>query len=418
MIEWKTTDLGSVCENVSDTFDFSNHESAIFINTGDVLEGNFLHNNYMNVQLLPGQAKKRIRINDILFSEIRPANKRYAFVKNIDTSDYVVSTKFMIIRAFDCIHPEYLYLFLTSNKNLRDFQKIAESRSGTFPQITFDSVSKLNFSLPLISEQKSIASILSSLDYKIENLRQQNKTLEKIAQTLFKHWFVDFEFPNEQGKPYKGSGGKMINSELGSIPEVWLVSKVGKEIETLGGGTPSTKEESFWKNGSISWYSPTDLTKSAFIFSKNTEKKITLQGLSKSSTKLFAAYSVLLTSRATIGEISINLETACTNQGFITLIPNSYYNVFFLYEWVKSQIRMIKQLASGSTFPELSKSDFRNFDLIKPDDSVMNEYFEFTNTFFKSIENNENQIQNLTKTRDTLLPKLMSGEIRINPEVS
>jgi len=280
---------------------------------------------------------------------------------------------------------------------------------------------ELKIYCPPIEEQRAIAAALSCLDRKIENLRKQNETLEKIAQTLFKHWFVDFEFPfdfsqgkpDPNGKPYKSSGGPMKPSELGKIPANWRVGALGNEIETLGGGTPSTKEPNYWVDGDVPWYSPTDLTKSKTLFSLSSEKKITKQGLTKSSAKLFPAYSILLTSRATIGEITINTQPACTNQGFITLIPNERFSVYFLYGWLLTQIKLIKQLASGSTFPELSKSTFRKFLFLIPGSRHLEQYNQAIQPPFEKIENNIRQIQTLTKTRDALLPKLMSGKLRI-----
>ena len=298
---------------------------------------------------------------------------------------------------------------------------------------------------PLNFLRKQLVTLFEGIDRKIENLRRQNETLERIAQTLFKQWFVDFEFPFDastnsaqrfaqdrpfdastssaqyfaQGKPsadcqpYKSSGGAMQPSELGEIPAGWRVGKLGDEVKTLGGGTPSTKEPDYWVDGDIPWYSPTDLTKSNTLFSLSSEKQITRLGLDKSSAKLFPAYSILLTSRATIGEITINTKPACTNQGFITLVPNDNFSVYFLHGWLLTQINLIKQLASGSTFPELSKSTFRNFLFLIPKPEVLEKYNHAIEPLFKKVENNIRQIQTLTKTRDALLPKLMSGQLRI-----
>jgi type I restriction enzyme, S subunit len=191
--DWKILSLGEIAENVSRPFNFSGRNDVVFINTGDVLEGKFLHSKRESPNGLPGQAKKRIERGDILFSEIRPANKRYALV-DFDSDDFVVSTKFMVLRLInETIDPKFFYIQLTSSKILNDFQKIAESRSGTFPQITFDSVSYYPFHIPSIIEQRAIAHILGSLDDKIELNRRMNQTLEQMARAIFKSWFVDFD---------------------------------------------------------------------------------------------------------------------------------------------------------------------------------------------------------------------------------
>ena len=305
------------------------------------------------------------------------------------------------------------YLFYLFKSKIGRYLLKTILRQVAVSGITGTDLVRLKIPLPFPKEQKQIADILSCLDNKIDNLRRQNETLEKIAQTLFKRWFIDFEFPNDDGKPYKSSGGAMVASELRDIPAGWRVGKLGEEVETVGGGTPSTTEPSYWENGDIYWYSPTDLTKSKTVFSLDTSKKITKLGLDKSSARLFPKYSILMTSRATIGEVTINTNYACTNQGFITLIPNSLFDTFYLFCWLKTQLTKVNLLASGSTFPELSKSDFRNFDFLIPSNHLVLGFRELVTPLFLRIETNTKQIQTLTKTRDTLLPKLMSGQIRV-----
>lgn len=156
---------------------------VVFINTGDVLEGDFLHAKRSPHAGLPGQAKKSIRPDDILFSEIRPANKRYAYV-DFDSSDYVVSTKFMIIRGSKEIHPRLLYRILTAKETLDEFQVQAESRSGTFPQITFDSISHLPIVLPPIDVQEAFQQAVGKLDAQIKVDKQQSRTLATLRDTL------------------------------------------------------------------------------------------------------------------------------------------------------------------------------------------------------------------------------------------
>jgi type I restriction enzyme S subunit len=294
-------------------------------------------------------------------------------------------------------------------------QHLINTWANTSVQATINlkEVKQLPIPYPPSKERENIVQFITCIEQKIENLRRQNETLEQIAQTLFKNWFIDFEFPNVDDKPYKSSGGAIIASELGDIPEGWKFSAIGDEVETVGGGTPLTTELSYWENGDIPWYSPTDLTKAKTLFSIDSEKKITKLGLQKSSARLFPKYSLLLTSRATIGELTINTKEACTNQGFITIIPNTKFSVYFLYGWLLTKIRIIKQLASGSTFPEISKTNFRCLDFLIPESNILEKHEQLTKPIYKKIETNIFQIQTLTKTRDSLLPKLMSGQIRV-----
>ncbi len=180
---WCVRKLGDLARNISKTFDFSARSQVIFINTGDVLLGSFLHNNRISKEGLPGQAKKSINQNDILISEIRPANGHYAYV-DFDSSEYVVSTKFMIIRASDDIEPRFLYRILTLQKTLAELQLIAESRSGTFPQITFDSISYFPIILAPKTIQLAFLRVVNLLEKQIKINDSQSNTLRGIRDTL------------------------------------------------------------------------------------------------------------------------------------------------------------------------------------------------------------------------------------------
>ena len=221
--------LGDILTSISETIS-REQQTAIFLNTSDISEGKFLHKKSSVVQELPGQAKKKIKNGDILFSEIRPKNKRYAVVNVSNPNDYVVSTKLMVLRikAPSKYYLQYIYQKLISQKMLHQINEIAESRSGTFPQITFDAIKNIELNLPSLEEQKRIADILTALDDKIELNNQMNQTLEEIASLLYKRWFVDFEFPDDKGNPYKSSGGEMVESELGMIPKGWEVKELGE----------------------------------------------------------------------------------------------------------------------------------------------------------------------------------------------
>lgn len=296
------------------------------------------------------------------------------------------------------VNNKFIYYLLKSNIDL-----LLQNASGsTFQEISGSVVKNLEFDFPPLEEQKSIASILSAIDDKIENNLSINKTLEEMAMALYKHWFVDFG-------PFQD--GEFVESELGRIPKGWEVRKIGEVIETLGGGTPSTTTKEYWKDGDILWYSPTDLTRENSLFSFDTAKKITALGLQKSSAKMFPANSLLMSSRATIGLLTINTKEACTNQGFITMLPNDKLTVYQLYFWVKDNMDLIVSKANGSTFKEISKSNFRDLEIVVP--NSIESYIEQTKDIFEQIKNNTSENQTLTQLRDTLLPKLISGEVRL-----
>lgn len=297
--------------------------------------------------------------------------------------------------------PKYLFY----NLKVLDFASM--DVGSAIPSLTTELLKKIEIDLPPIEEQKSIAAILSAIDDKIENNLAINKTLEEMAMALYKHWFVDFG-------PFQN--GEFVESELGRIPKGWEVKKIGEVIETLGGGTPSTTTKEYWEEGEIFWYSPTDLTRENSLYSFDTAKKITALGLQKSSAKMFPENSLLMSSRATIGLLTINTKEACTNQGFITMLPNEKLNVYQLYFWVKDNMDLIISKANGSTFKEISKSNFRDLDIVVPN-SIEN-YIEQSKDIFEQIKNNTSENQTLIQLRDTLLPQLISGEVRLKEFVS
>lgn len=302
----------------------------------------------------------------------------------------------------DNLHSKkYIYYLMKSEYFLKYIVNTAQG-SANQASIKLTDIFDFKFEIPSFLEQQSIASILSAIDDKIENNLAINKTLEEMAMALYKHWFVDFG-------PFQG--GKFVESELGMIPKGWEVKKIGDVIETLGGGTPSTTVKEYWEDGDILWYSPTDLTKENSLFSIDTAKKITPLGLQKSSAKMFPINSLLMSSRATIGLLTINTKEACTNQGFITMLPNDSLSIYQLYFWAKQNMELIISKSNGSTFKEISKSNFRDLAILVSVNTGT--YIEETKNIFDKIKNNLEENQTLTQLRDSLLPKLISGEVRL-----
>lgn len=386
MSEWQEVKLGSIVESVSETFKFTD-KPVVFLNTSDIHADKFLHSDLSDPKTLPGQAKKRIRKGDLLFSEIRPANKRYALV-NFDADDYVVSTKLMVLRSKGNIDPRFLKLFLTSEETLDYLQMIAEDRSGTFPQITFDILDQMELMVPSLPEQKAIASVLNSLDDKIDLLHRQNNTLEVMAETIFRQWFVE------------------------EVQEDWEECALDELISVKGGTTPSTKEPSFW-NGNVSWTSPRDLSNQQSVFMFDTERKITEKGLAQIGSGLLPVGTVLMSSRAPIGYLAISDIPVAINQGYIAIVCDKLVSNYFMYLWCKVNMEQIKNAGNGSTFEEISKSNFKALITIKPSEDVLLKFNTSAEAIFAKIKTNQRQIQTLEKLRDNLLPKLMSGEVRI-----
>jgi type I restriction enzyme S subunit len=261
------------------------------------------------------------------------------------------------------------------------------------PILNKSNFESLSFEIPQsIEEQKAIAAILTAFDDKIENLQAQNKTLESIAQTIFKEWFGKYQIGDD-------------------LPEGWRVGKLGEVVKICGGTTPSTKNINFW-NGNIHWTSPKDLSNSKEMFLLSTQKKITEEGLKQISSGLLPKKTLLLSSRAPVGYVSLTNIKLAVNQGFIALYPNQYLSNNYMYLWLKTNMRIVENAANGSTFLEISKTSFRNINCIIPEKNILNKFDNLVNPLFQKTLSNLLQIQTLKQTRDTLLPKLMSGQIR------
>jgi len=269
--------------------------------------------------------------------------------------------------------------------------------------ITLDSIRAYKLDVPPLTVQHKIAGILSAYDDLIENNLRRIKILEDMAQSLYREWFVHFRFPGHEST-------KMIDSPLGPIPEDWEVKKVEEVFDIVGGGTPSKKMAEYWIDGNIQWYSPRDLTAENTMFMENSANQINELGLKKSSAKLVPANSVMLTSRATIGAIAINTTPACTNQGFITCLPNSRTPVNFLYQWLNANVDMFISHSSGATFKEISKGVFRQLNFLLPSQQQVNQYENLIKPISKQLLNLQRRNTNLRQTRDLLLPKLLTPD--------
>ncbi|MCI6691407.1 MAG: restriction endonuclease subunit S [Clostridium sp.] len=393
---WVSIKLGELIESVSVRHDFKK-EKLIFLNTSDVLEGKVLHQNYSEVSTMPGQAKKSIKKDDILFSEIRPKNKRFAYI-DFDATDYVVSTKLMVLRKKSMlIDNKFLYKLLTSDRMLNYLQHIAEGRSGTFPQITFSELKNIEVLLPPMQEQILIAKMLDDLDEKIQLNNKINNNLEKIAESIFKQWFVDFDFSNQNGEPYKSSGGEMIESELGEIPKGWEVFTLDKVATISAGGD---KPKVFSKISFDEYVVP--------IYSNGIDN----EGLyGYTDTPKIYEESVTVSARGTIGYVCLRQQPYFPIVRLISLIPNN--NIIsskYLYLYLKS----INITGTGTTQQQLTVPDFKKTKISIPKYNIMKNFTEIINPIFKEIILKKLENIKLSNLRDTLLPKLMSGEITIN----
>jgi type I restriction enzyme S subunit len=319
----------------------------------------------------------------------------------------------------------YIYWFF---KQWNVTVELAQNAGGSANQANISGklIKSLEINLPPLPEQKSIAAILSSLDAKIENLRQQNKTLEKIAQILFKHWFVDFEFPScakaSAGKPHKSSGGKMIDSELGHIPQGWRLENLGSICEKISKGTTPTQNETKGLEKDVSFLKVKDLNDYGDINLDSIEKIPRSVHETKQKRSILHVNDILFSIAGTIGRVAIipnSLDDCNINQALAYIRLRSKNTLLeYTYLWLRST-ETLYEISSNivqAVQSNVSLGVLSSLSLIIPSDQILIKWSNVIKPIFNKIDCNKNQIQTLTKTRDTLLPKLMSGDIRVPQE--
>lgn len=375
-MEWKEVDICQLCDSVSETYK-GNASEVVLINTSDVLDGKCLNHEYVPNKKLKGQFKKTFRKGDILYSEIRPANKRFCFV-DFEPKDYIASTKLMVLRAHEDVDPQYLYQILRSNDTLAQLQMLAESRSGTFPQITYSELSSIMVSLPSQKAQKNIVSILSCLDRKIELNNKINADLEEMAQAIFKNWFVDFE-------PFKD--GKFVDSELGMIPEGWKVGCLG-DLITIKYGKDHKKLE----DGTFPVYGSGGFMR--FV-----------------NSWLYDGESVLIPRKGTLDNIMYVCEKFWTVDTMFFSVPKMDYVMKYVYNYIKRFD--FSKMNEGTSVPSNTAARLNKMPILIPTHEILEMYDETLCPIYNKRKMKDKESRILSTLRDTLLPRLMSGELEV-----
>ncbi len=317
-------------------------------------------------------------VDTLGFSAKVPKDSRRAFLHNQRIG--------LVTDIADEAEPDFLYWVMRTAEYRASIVGTASGStvSHTSPTRIYEYV----FDCPEPDEQRAIASVLSSLDAKIDLLHRQNKTLEGMAEALFREWFVE------------------------EAEEGWEEGTLGDILSVQGGTTPSTKNPAFW-DGEFCWTTPRDLSGDQSLYLFDTARKITAEGLEQIGSGLLAVGTLLLSSRAPVGYMAFASVPVAINQGYIAITGNEGYSNRFIYLWLKANMETVKGHANGSTFQEISKSDFKTIEIIIPPKERVEEFDQVVESLFDKVKSNQIQTQSLTKLRDTLLPKLMSGEVRV-----
>jgi type I restriction enzyme S subunit len=310
-------------------------------------------------------------------------------------------------------YPRYI-LYLLCSKEVR--QKMASLATGSVvSHLNMEDIRVLPLGrLPILEQQRIIGDFLGALDDKIEVNQQMNRTLEAVGQAVFRRWFVDFEFPNQEGKPYKSSGGEMVsNEELEkTIPKGWQVGEINDLSSSItNGGTPKRMESNYW-NGNIPWFKTGELTDGQLI---DSEEHITEEGLRNSSARLWDKNTILIALYAspTVGRLGLLKTKAASNQACSGLVAKKEIGYGFLFYTLFFKRTEFNNIAVGACQQNISQQIVKESQTIIPPTALLKSFNDITNPFFDKQSAIVVQNRTLAEIRDELLPKLMSGKVRV-----
>ena len=370
-----------------------------YIDIDSVEEGVIKNIKDIDVRSAPSRAKRIVNDKDILISSVRPNLRHYCKIRS-PKSCTVASTGFVVLTPKE-INPDFLYYSITTKEFTNYLSAIAETSTTAYPSITADVIANYSIACPRENEQRAIAKILSDLDSKIELNRKMNKTLESVAQAIFKHWFINFEFPNEEGKPYKSSGGDMVDSELGEIPIGWRIINLEEIAHNLDSKRiPLSSREREKRKGGYPYYGATGI-------------------LDYVNDYLFDGVHILMGEDGSVldegghpilqyvwGKFWVN-NHAHVLRGKI--VSNE-----LLYLFLRGT--KISHIVTGAVQQKINQTNMNKLKFVIPPDRTQSLMENFLAQIFEKYRLNFKQNKGLTQIRDILLPKLISGKIRVPVE--
>ena len=325
----------------------------------------------------------------------------------VNESFWTVDTMYYAVVNDKLADAFYLYSYL-SQLDLSNLDS-----GSTLPSMTKSAYESIVVKLPDLNIQKAVANILFNLRKKLEINNQINQELEAMAKTLYDYWFVQFDFPDQNGKPYKSSGGKMVyNPELKrEIPEGWGVAKVEDIAQTGSGGTPKSTNVSYYSNGEIPWINSGELEQTVIT---STSNFITEEGLNNSSAKLFPSGTILVAMYgATAGKVSFLTFEASTNQAICAIMLTDIRMRYYLKNVIEDLYQYLVKLSTGSARDNLSQDMIKNIKVVIPSNDILDRFYDFSNNIIKEITKKQQENEQLTQLRYWLLPMLMNGQVKV-----
>lgn len=380
-----------------------------FIRSQNVLDMDFSTENLAFIN--DSQAEKLNNVivekNDILLNITGDSIARCTVVPE-EILPARVNQHVSIIRCKNTEESKYVMYYLQyMKKYLLQISKVGGTRNA----LTKEAIGKLP--IKISDDCNKISKILDNIDQKIQINNQINQELEAMAKTLYDYWFVQFDFPDQNGKPYKSSGGKMIyHPELKrEIPEGWGVARIEDIAQTGSGGTPKSTNVSYYSNGEIPWINSGELEQTVIT---STSNFITEEGLNNSSAKLFPSGTILVAMYgATAGKVSFLTFEASTNQAICAIILNDIRMRYYLKNVVEDLYQYLVKLSTGSARDNLSQDMIKNIKVVIPSNDILDRYYDFSNNIIKEITKKQQENEQLTQFRDWLLPMLMNGQVQV-----
>ena len=333
-----------------------------------------------------------------------------------ESGKYIQSQAIGLVKCNEeLLYPGFCYYLLPTA--LVKNQLSAGAQQTSIRHTSPDKIKDCTVFIPSLPEQKRIAQLLSSIDKKIMLNRAINQNLEALAKQLYDYWFVQFDFPNEEGKPYKSSGGAMVwNEKLKrEIPEGWFASNICKIADILSGGTPSKAVAEYWKDGAIPFFGPTDCNGN--VFQIETADHITQEGLEHCASSLFEEGTIIITARGSIGKLVVVGTPMAMNQSCYAL-HSKEGEYEYLYFLTIQLIECLKAKGSGSVFKSIISSDIETSLLCVANAETITQFCTTISPLLQKIKQNTLEILELSKQRDELLPLLMNGQVSLNSDLS
>jgi type I restriction enzyme, S subunit len=412
---WVETNLGEVVKtNISSIGKDFEFDEILYLDTGSITENRIESLQKYSISEAPSRAKRLVKENDIIYSTVRPNQKHFGFIENPE-ENLVVSTGFTVISAIENkADPKFLYYFLTQDQITNTLQQTAEHSTSTYPSIRPEHIESLEFSLPPLPEQQAIASVLSTFDDKIELLREQNNTLEEMGQVIFQEKCLNHDFKDLHDEHDEKKSSNQEHQVNQGSDKGWRVGKIEDIFDFLEG--PGIRNWQYTESGTR--FINIRLIQNGDILVENSNFISKEEANGKYKHFLLNERDFVLSTSGTLGRGAIVRKEhlpLMLNTSVIRFRPKDEISYGFMYLFLQSSffIHELESLASGSVQLNFGPMHLRQIEMMIPNNEILEKFSETVNPIFQKMSDNFSQIQSLARSRDELLPRLMSGEVRV-----